>query len=302
MSPIWGQKRMTILSNNYEAHLAKIFADAHSGDSRAPCPFCSSGEHRSKGKTLGITKAADGRVVWHCFRCAAAGVHTPERSHPHTTREPRPLVQVDRPHHDGLSHWAMALWRSTQPITSADTAGKYLLNRCCALPPLHSHLRWHPSLKHPSGYQGAALVALLTHAVTTKPMSLHRTWVQANGKKADLDPPRLLLGGHTKAGTVCRLWPDDEVTMGLGIAEGIETALSLAHGYTPVWAAIDAGNLSQLPYLHGIENLLIARDRDPAGERAATACAARWDPAGATVLITQQATNDLNDFAQGSAA
>lgn len=291
---------MTILSN-YEAHLARIFADAPDGDSRASCPFCSSGEHRSKGKTLGITKAADGRVVWHCFRCAAAGAHTPERSH-HTTREPRPLVQVDRPHHDGLSDWALALWRSTQPITSADTAGQYLLNRCCVLPPLHSHLRWHPNLEHPSGYVGPALVALLTDAISAKPMSLHRTWIQADGKKADLENPRLLLKGHNAKGCVCRLWPDDEVTMGLGIAEGIETALSLAHGYTPVWAAIDAGNLSQLPYLHGIESLLIARDRDPAGERAALTCAARWDAAGATAFVTKQATNDVNDFLQGSAA
>lgn len=288
---------MTILSNNYEAHLARIFADAPDGDSRAPCPFCS-GEHRSKGKTLGITKAADGRVVWHCFRCAAAGVHTPEQSHPYTTREPRPLVQVDKPHRDRLSDWAVKLWQSTQPITPADTAGQYLLNRCCALPPLHSHLRWHPNLKHPSGYQGAALVGLLTDTRTTAPKSLHRTWIQASGKKADIDPPRLLLGGHTKAGTVCRLWPDDEVTIGLAIGEGIETALSLAHSYTPVWAAIDAGNLSQLPYLPGIESLLIARDRDPAGERAALTCAARWTAAGARVRITRQIQNDMNDVIQ----
>jgi putative DNA primase/helicase len=79
---------------------------------------------------------------------------------------------------------------------------------------------------------------------------------------------------------VCRLWPDDFVSHGLGVAEGIETALSLAHAYTPCWAAIDAGNLAALPVLAGVEVLVIAQDRDPAGEMAASDCADRWAAAG----------------------
>lgn len=267
---------------------------------RIKCPSCGK-EAKRNDKTMGVTIDHDGHGIAHCFRCGMVETFHSEQNQTHITPPPRPpRVQVEKvePTHDGLSDWALALWRSTQPITSADTAGQYLQSRRCILPPRGSHLRWHSNLKHPSGYVGPALVALLTDAVTTKPMSLHRTWIQADGKKADLDPPRLLLGGHIKAGTVCRLWPDDEVTMGLGIGEGIETALSLAHSYTPVWAAIDAGNLSQLPYLHGIESLLIARDRDPAGERAALTCAARWDAAGATAFVTKQAQNDINDAIQ----
>ena len=33
----------------------------------------------------------------------------------------------------------------------------------------------------------------------------------------------MLCKGHRKAGGVIRLWPDDEVTDGLAVAEGIET-------------------------------------------------------------------------------
>jgi hypothetical protein len=152
-------------------------------------------------------------------------------------------------------------------------------------------------LKHPTGYTGAALVALLRDAVDGTPRTLHRTWVRPDGRKADVDPPRLLLGGHRKAGAVCRLWPDEAVTCGLGIAEGIESALSLAWGFKPVWACVDAGNLAALPVLEGVEALTIAGDHDPAGIKAARECAQRWRAAGRDVRIVMPGApgRDIND-------
>ena len=109
------------------------------------------------------------------------------------------------------------------------------------------------------------------------------------------------LGNHRKAGGVVRLWPDEAVTMGLGIAEGIETGLSLAHAFAPVWAAIDAGNLASLPVLGGVESLLIAADNDEsgAGQRAADALAQRWAGAGreAAIVLPPVSGMDLNDLA-----
>lgn len=96
-----------------------------------------------------------------------------------------------------------------------------------------------------------------------------------------------------------RLWPDEAVTVGLGIAEGIETALSLAWAYAPVWACVDAGNMAGFPVLSGIEALAIGADNDAAGHAAAQACAARWVAADAEVFITRQAQNDLNDAIKG---
>lgn len=138
-------------------------------------------------------------------------------------------------------------------------------------------------------------MGLITDAVTRQPLSLHRTWIQADGRKADVDPPRLLLGGHRKQGGVIRLWPDEAVTVGLGIAEGMETALSLAWAFAPVWACIDAGNLAAFPVLSGVEALTIGADNDAAGAAAAQECAARWATADDEVFITKQAENDLND-------
>jgi len=57
-------------------------------------------------------------------------------------------------------------------------------------------------------------VALISHVESHKPLSLHRTWVQPNGKKAAFDPPRLLLANHAMKDGVIRLWPDECVTYG----------------------------------------------------------------------------------------
>jgi hypothetical protein len=145
-------------------------------------------------------------------------------------------------------------------------------------------------------------VALITDTLTREPLSLHKTWVLADGRKAELDSPRLLLAGHRKQGGVIRLWPDEAVTTGLGVAEGIESALSLAWAFVPVWACIDAGNLAALPVLDGIEALTIAADNDTAGQAAAQTCATRWAAAGRAVWVTRQRDNDLNDLVQGVAA
>jgi hypothetical protein len=145
---------------------------------------------------------------------------------------------------------------------------------------------------------GPALVALLTDAVDGTPRTLHRTWITASGTKpAQADPPRMLLGGHRKAGAVCRLWPDEAVTYGLGVGEGIESTLSLALAYQPVWSAIDAANLSALPVLAGIECITVAADHDPAGIAAARECVKRWRAAGRTarIVMADRFGDDLND-------
>jgi len=278
-----------------------IWRDLPPGEHRLTCPHCSRGK---RDKTLGVTVDDTGAGIAHCFRCEYVETYRPERPGlDRPTRRPARVLQQPRvvapqqQKHETLSDAGRALWKTTRAITPESPAGRYLLARRCKLPPPGSHLRELPTHRHPSsGHVGPALVALLTDFETGDARSLHFTWLGEGGKKADVSPPRRLLAGHAKAGAVCRLWPDEYVSGGLGLAEGIETALSLAHGYEPVWAAIDAGNLAALPVLLGIECLLIACDRDPAGEKAARACAQRWADAGVAVKITWQEVNDLNDL------
>jgi hypothetical protein len=266
------------------------------GTHRMRCPAC----NRSKRDTaLAVTIEAPGRGVAYCHRChyveSWRDDHTAAR--PGTPKAPPQAAQ----RFEVLSAYGRELWEACRPV--AGRARAYLEARGCLIPPADGDLRWHPALRHrPSGHDGAALVALLTDAVDRTPRTLHRTWVQANGQKAAVEPARMLLGGHRKAGAVCRLWPDEAVTHGLGVAEGIETALSLAHGMTPVWAAIDAGNLAELAVLPGVKVLTVAADHDEAGLKAARACAARWRGAGRRVRLVMPDAfgQDLNDEARAA--
>jgi hypothetical protein len=238
----------------------------------------------------------NGNGVVHCFRCSFKESYRMQRES--TVRVPtvKPTIEPLVQKFDRLSEWGQNLWNSTQELSGV--ALQYLCSRRCAMPPKDTHLRWHPSLKHASGYVGPSLVALVTHAHTREPLSLHRTWITPTGK-ADIDPPRMPLARHSLKHGVIRLHPDDWVTSRLGIAEGIETALSMAWAFQPVWSMIDAGHLAQFPVLHGVDQLVIAQDKDPAGIAAASQCAKRWAAAGRTVLMTDQDENDLNDVLGG---
>lgn len=256
---------------------------------RARCPACGRGE---RDDTLGVTRTERG-IVAHCFRCEYVATERVERA-----ATPRPQPPAPQ-HHDTLAPRWRAYWRECVPL--AGTLGEvYLLRRGCLLPPADGDLRFHARAWHwPTRTERPALVALLTDVVTGEPRSLHWTFLRADGAgKANVDAPRLLLPKHRKAGTVCRLWPDDSVTLGLCVAEGIETALSAAHAFVSIWACVDAGNLAGLPVLGGIEALTIAADHDAAGIRAAERCAQRWAEAGREVRVVRpaRAGSDINDM------
>ena len=124
-------------------------------------------------------------------------------------------------------------------------------------------LRWHHGIR--------AVVALMTDAITGEPTGVHRTFLNPDGTKRE----RKMLARKG----VIRLTPDEDVTMGLSITEGIETGLAvLASGWAPVWAAGDAGGIGKFPVLSGVEALTIWADTDESttGIEAARKCADRW--------------------------
>lgn len=265
------------------------------------------GERATRSTLRSLRGAGVGAGTWfylaklNGWRPAAVGEPRPARP------VPAPRVVAPEPEqHQLLSPYGLRLWASS--LSLAGTIGaRYLAARGCVLPPEDGDLRFLPAHKHPLGeHVGPALLALVTDIETREPISLHQTWIRPDGTKPDdlPGPARLLLGRHRKAGGVIRLWPDEAVTHGLGVGEGIESCLSLAHAFTPVWSLIDAGNLAALPVLPGIEALAIAQDNDPAGRRSAQALAERWAAAGAEVAIVAAANDgdDLNNVTSREAA
>ena len=103
---------------------------------------------------------------------------------------------------------------------------------------------------------------------------------------------------------VIRLSLDEETTLGLGVAEGIETTIAVMQrlDWRPVWAATCAGAVAGFPVLRGIEAITVFADADPAGMRAAEACARRWSDAGREASIWTPAQGDWRDAACSEAA
>jgi len=130
------------------------------------------------------------------------------------------------------------------------------------------------------------MVALMTDPITDTPCGVHRTYLRPDGAgKALVTPAKMMLG----AAGVVRLVPDEDIGLGLGLAEGIETSLAIMQHaeWSPVWAGCSAGAIARFPVLPGIESLTIFADADDkgAGLTAARTCAERWRAAGREVTI-----------------
>lgn len=261
---------------------------AGNAKARVCCPYCG---RNDRDRTFGITRNEHG-IVGHCFRCETV---ITERAA--TLRAPiaPPKAPTMR---DTLAPQWRAFWQGCGPIRGS-IAETYLRVRGCRLTPADGDLRFHPGAWHWAEKRNLpALVGLLTDATDKTPRSLHFTYLKADGSaKADIKPARLLLAGHRKQGAVIRLWPDETVTTGLGIGEGIETTLALAHAFAPAWSCVDAGNLAAFPVLAGVAALTIAADHDDAGLKAAEACAERWHELGADVhiVVADSQGDDLAD-------
>ena len=90
------------------------------------------------------------------------------------------------------------------------------------------------------------------------------------------------------------------------MGEGIETVLSIVTALpdTVAAAALSAGSLGGFAPPTGVTRLVVARDNDLEGERAAERLARRCARAGVTALIVVPQGGDFNDdlVALGSAA
>lgn len=257
---------------------------------RGPCPV-----HGGTKSPFALTSGAGGRLLVHCHAgCDPADILGALRRQQMLPREHAPAVRVKTPEPPrDWSPTAQALWDRGTPIAGTPVE-RYLAARGCAVMETEALRFLEPGAFGPLG----CMMALVTDVVTARPISLHFTRLNAAGTaKADLERPKLLLTGHRKSGGCIRLSPDDEVTLGLGLAEGIETALAVMRmGWSPVWATVDAGNLKSFPVLPGIEALTVFADHDPAGLDAARACARRWREAGREVCIATPTAEGF-DFA-----
>lgn len=111
-------------------------------------------------------------------------------------------------------------------------------------------------------------------------MALHRTYLAADGSKADVPSPKKLSG---TAGPLAGAYiPLQRVKQGVvGIAEGIETALAAWQiSGIPTMASYCASNLAAWQWPASVQKLVIFADADRAGRDAARVLQARAHAGG----------------------
>jgi putative DNA primase/helicase len=150
------------------------------------------------------------------------------------------------------------------------------------------------------------MVCLVRSIATNEPQAIHRTALTPEGRAIKRSGKTFRMSlGPVSDGAV-KIDPDETVTMGLCIGEGVETCLAGRQmGLRPVWSAINKAGIAGFPVLPGIEGLHILRENDAnlASPKTAEDCASRWRGAGREVIIADPASGcDLNDELRGAAA
>jgi putative DNA primase/helicase len=172
------------------------------------------------------------------------------------------------------------LLRQCKPVTADDAVSRYLRRRLVVdslvVPEC---IQLHPAM--PYVHEGApvgtfpAMVAPIVNSAGDV-MTLHRTYLTPEGRKADVPGPVKKL---TPAAGLLRgaCIPLHKPARGcIGIAEGIETALAAwCASAVPTVASYCAGNLAAWRWPAGVQRLVIFADADTAGRDAAEALQGR---------------------------
>lgn len=265
----------------------------------APCPVCQP-ESRKGQNALTLSDGRDGRLLAHCKRSgcdfadilAAAGISPGSYTPPDPVEIARRGAQA-KAEAEKRERQALAICREALPIhgTPAET---YLRGRGITCP-LPSSLRFHPECWHgPSARRWPAMVAL---AEGSDRAAVHRTYLGQDARsKADLNPAKMMLGAVS--GGAVRL---SEAEGPLVVAEGIETALSLAcgllRGPATIWAALSASGIAGLRLPDHPHRLTVATDGDDAGRAAGNRLAERAIALGWSVsLLPAPDGRDWNDI------
>jgi len=188
-------------------------------------------------------------------------------------REPVPIPQPvqSEPEIARPTERVKAILRESCAIEDCAPVVAYLRSRYLWPLPIRHTLRAHPSVEY--WHQGhsigryPALVAAVKD-VHGDLVTAHVTYIEGGQKLSGFEPRKLLSPLTGRVGPAVQLMAPGKV---LGIAEGIETALS-AHNLQqlPVWAALNTSLLAKFEPPAGVEKLVIYADRDVGGMDAAT--------------------------------
>ena len=302
----WHRKTADAAKGQWKGILATLgIPDEHLSGRHCACPMCG-------GKDRFRFDNKEGKGTWICNTCGAGDGITlamkyTDRAYPEVASEIDRILgnqkfEPDRPRQEMTEDQRRAALREvaskTVRIERGSLADVYLTARGCREHTYPKALRFAAQLRDGEGGVRPALVATV-QAHTGENVTLHRTFLRPDGlAKAEMASPRKLMPGSVPKGSAVRL--SDYTGGPLGIAEGIETALSAMRLYSlPVWAALNTSLLSEWIPPEGCDDVAIFGDNDEsfAGHAAAYALAHRLRGMGKSVTLHFPATvgRDWND-------
>jgi putative DNA primase/helicase len=268
-----------------------------------PCPLCG-GNDRFRFDDKG------GRGTWICNNCGAGDgpelvkrlAHVDFKEAANLVEKfigripkrppPKPIPAATR---DELNR----IWKRSQPIAPGSPAGKYLFARCGI-----GHFPIH--LREVSNGTPEMIAMVSDNAGNL--VTLHRTFLTLEGDKANGfgRSSRKLMPGPLPDGVAIRLYTDphpyETELKTLGVAEGIETAISVTQMFhVPCWSLINSVMMAKWNPPDGVEKVIIYGDNDKSftGQAAAYKLANRLsDKLSVKVKIPDQ-VGDWNDVHQG---
>jgi hypothetical protein len=264
----------------------------------ARCPA-----HDDREPSLSISTGVSGKVLVRCHAgCTQEQVISALRTHGLWSANQQDSTIDRRFAHrleDDVRRWskrrrelAHRIWKSALP-PHGTLVEVYLRSRGLILG-LTPTLRFHPSLKHPSGRFWPAMVASVTSGEDGELLGIHRTFLARDGVgKAQVEPTKMMLGPCRDG--VVRLAEPGKVLM---IGEGVETCLAAMQATgNAAWAALSSSGLRTLHLPDTLRDLIILADGDDAGETAAAVAATRWMSEGRRVRIARPPRGmDFNDL------
>lgn len=253
---------------------------------QGPCPVCG-------GKDRFRFDNKEGRGTFYCNHCGAGnGFRLLQRVHrisfiealqmairlggiagtePASYSAPR-IAERTEPAIAQPTRRVRQLLKESCAIEDCAPAIEYLCSRKLWPLPEGHRLRAHPSVEYWHDNRSVGRFPALVMAVRdgdSELVTVHVTYLTQDGAKvSDYEPRKILSPMTGRFGCAAQLM---EFTDVLGIAEGIETALSATKlTGIPTWAALNAGMLAKFEVSPQVSKLVIFTDRDVAGLEAAT--------------------------------
>lgn len=206
-------------------------------------------------------------------------------------------------------------WRACCPMTDASAvpAQRYIQRRVPALHPSDwpADLRFHRAMPYYDAdgrYIGAhpALVARVADPAG-RGVTLHVTYLTADGRKADVPSPKKLLSPPSPGATTGAAIRLCAVGGVLAVAEGIETALAIhAASGVPAWATVSANGMRALVLPEHVREVYVCADHDVSGvgQAAGLALSERLAEEGRIVrlVVPPHPGQDWNDYTNAGLA